>query len=37
MIKKFLRGKLNLVLINEKGVAFKTDKYNLKNLKKALN
>jgi len=27
---------LKLVLINEKGVAFKTDKYNSKNLKKAL-
>ena len=25
------------ILINEKGVAFKTDEYNLNNLKKALN
>ena len=35
--KKVSKGKLNLILINEKGVAFKTDKYNLNNLKKALN
>ena len=34
--KKVSKGKLNLVLINEKGIAFKTDKYNSKNLKKAL-
>jgi 3-dehydroquinate synthase/shikimate kinase/3-dehydroquinate synthase len=34
--KKVSKGKLNLVLINEKGTAFKTDKYNSKNLKKAL-
>ena len=34
--KKVSKGKLNLVLINKKGVAFKTDKYNPKNLKKAL-
>ena len=34
--KKVSKGKLNLVLINEKGIAFKTDKYNTKNLKKAL-
>jgi len=27
---------LNLILINEKGAGFKTDKYNSKNLKKAL-
>jgi hypothetical protein len=27
---------LNLILINEKGIAFKTDKYNSKNLQKAL-
>jgi len=35
--KKVSKGKLNLILINQKGVAFKTDKYNLNNLKKALN
>jgi 3-dehydroquinate synthetase len=35
--KKVSKGKLNLVLINEKGAAFKTDKYNSRNLQKAFN
>ena len=35
--KKVSKGKLSLILINQKGMAFKTDKYNLNNLKKALN
>ena len=33
--KKVSKGKLNLVLINMKGQAFKTDKFNIKNLKRA--
>ena len=33
--KKVSKGKLNLVLINDKGQAFKTDKFNTKNLEKS--
>src|SRR6056300_677412 len=35
--KKVSQGKLNLILINEKGQAFKTKKYNLNSLRKAFN
>ena len=35
--KKVSQGKLNLILINEKGQAFKTNKYNLNSLRKAFN
>jgi 3-dehydroquinate synthase/shikimate kinase/3-dehydroquinate synthase len=33
--KKVSKGKLNLVLINDRGQAFKTDKFNTKNLEKS--
>jgi len=35
--KKVSQGKLNLILINEKGQAFKTNKYNLNSLRKTFN
>ena len=35
--KKVSQGKLNLILINSSGKAFKTDKFNQQNLKKAFN
>ena len=35
--KKVFKGKLNLILINQNGIAFKTDKYNINNVKKAIN
>ena len=35
--KKVSQGKLNLILINSSGKAFKTDKFNQRNLQKAFN
>ena len=35
--KKVSQGKLNLILVNEKGNAFKTNKYNPNSLRKAFN
>ena len=33
--KKVSKGKLNLILVNDKGKAFKTDRYKINNLRKA--
>jgi 3-dehydroquinate synthase/shikimate kinase/3-dehydroquinate synthase len=33
--KKVSKGKLNLILINNKGKAFKTNQYKINNLRKA--